>query len=88
MERENPKRKVFVATDPLIDLNTMQIAEKKNITDWNTFVRTLYKIYPNLDEIDDMVGLSPLEVTAYLLQATAAQRAEAFLRTIEKWTTE
>lgn len=59
--------------DPLNDLNAMHEAEKM-ITDWWSYSDWLQKIADTGASYD-----------RDLIQATAAQRAEAFLRTIGKW---
>jgi hypothetical protein len=70
--------KDFYVGDPLRDLNAMQEAEK-------------ILIRPNLYAVGGwgmyLRNLSIVTDEQHPIDATAAQRAEAFLRTIEKWTT-
>ncbi len=78
-----PNKKGFDYTPPdyLNDLNAMHKAEhilfssKKPL--WDTFVKHLYQI-----------GYRGESTTKYAIHATAAQRAEAFLKTLKLWESE
>lgn len=63
--------------DPLTDLNAMHEAENK-ITDFSHYARWLKWIALGLGQI-------PPRAKWKVVHCTAAQRAEAFLRTIGKW---
>jgi hypothetical protein len=71
--------------DYLNDLNAMHEAEKMlDITKVEEYCSTLVRIVRHSLGIDDYESIYP---TRFAVYATAAQRAEAFLRTIGKWTT-
>lgn len=64
------------------DLNAMHEAEKTlNVSDWRFYVVKLARVIAETHDI----GVRPQVPTNVLIAATAAQRAEAFLRTINKW---
>jgi len=65
--------------DYLTDLNAMHEAERR------LTIESFAKYESRLCESVDATGQDP-DVWFYVLTATAAQRAEALLRTIGKWT--
>lgn len=69
----------FAAFDPLNDLNAMHEAERVLTTEQ----RTQYALL--LHDATEPAKLSFLARDFMVAHATAAQRAEAFLRTIRKW---
>lgn len=78
--------------DYLNDLNAMHEAEKRLTGDiFSKWAQHLVNIVirdtagPELDIADVS---SPVEMCGHIARATAAQRAEAFLRTIGKWKNE
>ena len=71
--------------DYLNDLNAMHEAEKMlDITKVEEYCSTFVRIVRHSLGIDDYESIYP---TRFAVYATAAQRAEAFLKTIDKWTT-
>ncbi len=71
--------------DYLNDLNAMHEAEGVlDITKVEEYCSTLVRIVRHSLGIDDYESIYPTKFAVY---ATAAQRAEAFLKTIGKWTT-
>jgi hypothetical protein len=73
----------FAVLEPLNDLNAMHEAEKtlsrnQRAEYWHEIIKLCNQDARLLNDFD-RVGIF------YQLHATAAQRAEAFLRTIEKW---
>jgi hypothetical protein len=76
------ERKCFIAEnlpDYHRDLNAMHEAEKQ-------LLATQFKRYHDV-LVAQVIGWSAHENEHIAIHATAAQRAEAFLRTIGKWTT-
>ena len=70
-----------VIPDYLADLNAMHEAEATmNLTDKYQYGKAICKIM----NIDTDGGLDVVDIY-YAIHASAAQRAEAFLRTIGKW---
>lgn len=70
--------------DYLNDLNAMHEAEKR-ITDWPKWVKMLAKIIAGVPEATRAGGTKVFVDNSILIRATAAQRAEAFLRTLNLW---
>lgn len=72
--------------DYLNDLNAMHEVEKQlTVEQGKDYIRKLYHIYENIYEAFEYAAGEPIVTTWYLFTATAAQRAEAYLRTIGKW---
>lgn len=67
----------------LSDLNAMHEAEK-TLKDWNKYVCMIAKVIVG-DTRPKASGNDYHVATSVIIHATAAQRAEAFLRTIGKW---
>jgi hypothetical protein len=87
---ENPHSSLHQLPDYLSDLNAMHEAEKVLTFEQQIkYATNLYNIIAELPENQSEVGgldvLEPLEVCSILLHATATQRAEAFLRTLNLW---
>jgi hypothetical protein len=78
---KTPKGIVRVCPDYLRNLNDMYEAEATmNLTDKYQYGKSICKIM----NIDTEGGLDVADIY-YVCHASAAQRAEAFLRTIGKW---
>lgn len=67
--------------DYLNDLNAMHEAENNIRKSWDTYLSSLIEIRWR----DAQLSQHPADLSP--TRATAAQRAEAFLKTIDKWTT-
>ena len=72
-----------VIPDYLNDLNAMHEAEKA-LRDWHKYVCMVAKVIVG-DTQPKASGNHYRVASSVLIHATAAQRAEAFLRTIGKW---
>ena len=77
----NPKGNTRAVPNYCCDLYSMQAAEKAAFGGSNLWEKFQFKL---LDAVGAS-GMSSLDGITLLLQATARQRAEAFLRTVGKW---
>lgn len=66
------------------DLNAMHEAEE-HIKDWPKWVKMVAKVIAGVPESSKASGTTVSVANSILLRATAAQRAEAFLRTLSLW---
>lgn len=73
--------------DYLNDLNAMHAAEEY-IKDWPKWVKMLAKVIAGVPNATRAEGTKVLVDSPILARATAAQRAEAFLRTLNLWKVE
>ena len=81
--RPKEDRDSYYLLDYLNDLNAMHEAEKiLDITKVEQYCSTLVRIVRHSLGIDDYESILP---TRFAVYSTAAQRAEAFLKTIGKW---
>jgi len=78
------KKEIWTVPDYLNDLNAMHEAEKTlNHEDRVLYVGHMYEIFER--EGSGIEFCDNPQVAATVIHATAAQRAESFLRTIGKW---
>lgn len=88
---DNPKYLSTILPRYLDDLNAMHDAEKlipnRDRSVYHTHLMRIIGPDGSVDLIDDYGNQSESPSTSYfaMLHATAAQKAEAFLRTIGKW---
>jgi hypothetical protein len=74
---------VAVACDPIHDLNAMREAEKRIACEqwWGYVIALNHKVCEDADEPSN----DDPETSFCMVHSSATQRAEALLRTIEKW---
>lgn len=84
---ESSPKPQHVEFDPLNDLNAMREAEKvlEGLPDGEDYAAHLCRIVLDIDIGDDLTVCLNLWALRRLAKATAAQRAEAFLRTLNLW---
>jgi hypothetical protein len=76
---------VYDLPNYLNDLNAMHQAEEL-ITDWPKYTKMLAKVIAGVPDATRAEGTIVKVCTSVMIRATAAQRAEAFLRTLGLWT--